>query len=175
MNASAVLSRISWFVVSFEDNRATMATYYAESIELRADLTDMAITNRFARGVVPQIEARMDEDAAAAGRRPAAFDLVAAELAWVFTLGGRRAFADRMRPVWWETTLPVQDADKRACLLALRCDKEALEKQIPGVCSASRCASGRDDDRRAFAERVSRLSKGNDWREVRMGSTEVRP
>jgi hypothetical protein len=110
MNASAVLSRTSWFVVSIEGNRATIATYYAEFIELRADLADMAITNRFARGVAPHIEARMDGDAAAGGRSPAAFDLVAAELAWVFTSGGRRTFADRMGPVWWETTLPVQDA-----------------------------------------------------------------
>jgi hypothetical protein len=101
--------------VSIEGNRATMATYYAEFMKLRADLADMAITNRFARGVGPHIEARMNRDAAAAGRRPAAFDLVAAELAWVFTSGGRKTYADRMGPVWWETTL--------------RCEEEALENK----------------------------------------------
>jgi hypothetical protein len=130
MNASAVLSRILWFVVSIEDNRATMATYYAESVRLRADLADMAIMNRFTRGVVPHTEARMDGDAVAAGRRPAAFDLVAAELAWAFKSDGRKAFADRLRPVSWETTLAAQDADKRARLLALQCEEEALENNF---------------------------------------------
>jgi hypothetical protein len=72
MNASAVLSRISWFVVSIEGNRATMATYYALFIKLSADLADMAITNRFARGVGPHKEARMDGGRLlpGAGRQP---------------------------------------------------------------------------------------------------------
>jgi hypothetical protein len=34
-----------------------MATYYAQFIKPRASLADMAITNGFARGVVPHIEA----------------------------------------------------------------------------------------------------------------------
>jgi hypothetical protein len=97
MNASAALSRTSRFVLSIEGNHAPMAIYCAEFMKLHTDLADIAITNRFARGVAPQIEARMEGDAAAAERRPAAFDLVAAELAWVFTSDGRKAVAYRLR------------------------------------------------------------------------------
>jgi hypothetical protein len=45
-------------------------------------------------------------------------------------LSGRKVISDRLRPNWWETTLPVRDADKRARLLVLQCEEEALEDRF---------------------------------------------
>ena len=140
MNAAAVLGHISMFVLdvlAIEGDRATMASYYTEYMKLNDKLVEMDDDNRFARGILPRIEARMRGDAAAEGRRPAAFDLVATQLTWVFTPEGQKEFAKRMLSAWWETRMPVLDEAERACLYALRCEQEFLEDKFFGARDAS--------------------------------------
>jgi hypothetical protein len=87
---------VSAFLVSVEGSRETLANYYEKFVVFERKLAALAEQNGVAQVLLGQIRTRMQGSVTADGNGPAAFDLLLAQLASLFTEEGRERFAGEL-------------------------------------------------------------------------------